>query len=131
MTDINRRNVLLSAPPAVVAGSGLGALATCNAQTGIQIDPNVIVAISNAVAAGCNWIPAITTVIALVNASFPVVVGATTIAESVLGEISGVLCNNKPTSTAGGKLGAKDFKAGDQTITAHGWVISDGKLTYV
>ena len=127
---VNRREVLLSAPPAVVAGTGLGALATCNAQTGIQIDPNVLVAINNAVAQGCNFIPAITTIIAVVNAAFPVVNGATSIAQSVLTEISSMLCAHAPAVQAG-KLGAKTLNVGGTDIPVHGWTVVDGKVTYV
>jgi hypothetical protein len=127
---VNRREVLLSAPPAVVAGAGLGALATCNAQTGIQIDPSVLVAINNAVAQGCNFIPAVTTIIAVVDAAFPAINGATTIAASVLNEISSMLCAHTPTTVAG-KLGTKTLNAGGKDIPVHGWVIVDGKLTYV
>ena len=128
---VNRREVLLSAPPAVVAGSGLGALATCNAQTGIQIDPNVLVAINNAVAQGCNFIPAITTIIAVVNAAFPVVNGATSVAEGVIGQIAGTLCKGAPSLTPAGKLGGRTVTAGGSEIPVHGWVVENGKLTYV
>ena len=126
---MNRREVLFSAPPAVVAGSGLGALATCG-PTGIQIDPNVLVAINNAVAQGCNFIPAITTIIAVVNAAFPVVNGATSIAQSVLTEISSMLCAHAPAVQAG-KLGTKTLNAGGTDIPVHGWSVVDGKITYV
>jgi hypothetical protein len=126
---MNRREVLFSAPPAVVAGSGLGALATCG-PTGIQIDPNVLVAINNAVAQGCNFIPAITTVIALVNAAFPTVIGTTTIAQGVLTEIAGMLCAHAPAVQAG-KLGTKTLNAGGTDIPVHGWSVVDGKITYV
>ena len=114
-----------------VTGMAGGALATCGS-TGIQIDPNVLVAINNAVATGCNWIPAITTVIPLVNASFPTLIGATTIAESVLAEIVSVLCKSAPVQTAGGKFEARaPLKVGDTVIPVHGWVVENGKLTYV
>jgi len=115
-----------------VSGMAGGALATCT-PTGIQIDPNVLVAINNAVATGCNWIPAITTVVALVNASFPAVVGATTVAESVVNQVANVLCKAAPAPTAGGKFEAKaPLKAADGTeIPVHGWVVENGKLTYV
>ena len=124
--DVNRRNVLLSAPPAIVVGTGLGAVATCS-PTGIQIDPNVIVAINNAVATGCNFIPAITTTIAIVNALFPAVNGATTVAQGVISQIADMLCKNVVQS---GKLGGS-IKAGDADIPIHGWHVVDGKLVYV
>ena len=116
----------------VSGGMTGGALVSCT-PTGIQIDPNVIVAINNAVAQGCNFIPAITTVIGVINAAFPAVLGATTIAESVIGEISAMLCANKPTATQAGRLGSasKTMKAGDKDIPVNGWIIIDGKLTYV
>lgn len=127
---VNRRAVVMSAAPATLAGTGLGALATCSSSGGIQIDPNVLVAINQAVANGCNFIPAITTVIALVNAAFPAVVGATTVAQSVLTEISGMLCAHAPAVQAG-KLGAKILSAGGADIPVHGWSVVDGKLVYV
>lgn len=112
-----------------VTGMAGGALATCT-PAGIQIDPNVIVAINQAVATSCGFIPAITTLIALVNAAFPAVNGATTIAQSVLNEISGMLCAHAP-SVQAGKLGAKTLNAGGTDIPVHGWSVVDGKLTYV
>jgi hypothetical protein len=129
---MNRREVLFSAPPAVVAGSGLGALATCG-PTGIQIDPNVLVAINNAVATTCNFIPAVTTVIALVNVAFPAVNGVTSIGEGIINQIASTLCAHAPTPPAAGeKLGAaKTLTAGGQDIPVHGWTIINGKLTYV
>jgi hypothetical protein len=129
---MDRRELLKAAPllpVAVVSGGATGALATCGAN-GIQIDPNVLVAINNAVAQGCNFIPAITTIIALVNATFPAINGATQIASSVLNEITGVLCAHAPT-VSGGKLGARTLTAGGTEIPVHGWSIVDGKLTYV
>ena len=122
--QLNRRSVLLTAPP-VVVGAAVGQLATCSS-SGIQINPDVLVAINNAVATGCNFIPAVTTVIALVNALFPAVNGAATVAESVVGQIAQALCSSAPT-----KLGAKTLKAGDKEIPVNGWVVIDGKLTYV
>ena len=130
---MNRRELMQGAsllPVAIVSGGATGALATCGS-SGIQIDPNVLVAISNAVATTCNFIPAVTTVISLVNAAFPAVVGATTVAESVIGEVAGLLCQHSPTPAAAGKLAAKDLTAGGQTVPVHGWVVVDGKLTYV
>ena len=128
---ISRRNVLHSstAIPLLATGSLTGALATCSSSGGIQIDPNVLVAINNAVAMGCNWIPAITTVIALVNASFPAVSGAASVAESVIAQVAATLCAAKPTPLAGGKLGAAKIAGTD--VVAHGWVVQDGKLVYV
>jgi len=123
---INRRNVLMSAPPAVVAGTGLGALTTCSS-SGIQIDPNVIVEINKIVANTCNFIPAITTVITVVNALFPQVNGATSVAEGVIQQIASLLCKSAPMS---GKLGASLDANGTQ-VPVHGWVVQDGKLIYV
>jgi hypothetical protein len=126
---MDRRDVIKGAallPTAVVAGGASGAIATCT-PTGIQIDPNVLVAINNAVATGCNFIPAITTVIELVNGLFPAVVGATTVAESVIAQIAGTLCKSAPMS---GKLGTP-LVAGDKEIPVHGWTVVDGKLVYV
>jgi len=115
-----------------VTGMAGGALATCGAN-GIQIDPNVLVAINNAVATGCNFIPAVTTVIALVNAAFPAVNGATGIAEGVINQIATLLCAHAPTPPAAGeKLGAaKTLTAGGTDIPVHGWSVINGKLTYV
>jgi hypothetical protein len=129
---MDRRELIQAAtvlPVAVVSGGATGALATCSS-SGIQIDPTVLVAIQNAVATGCNFIPAITTIIPLINALFPAVNGATTIAESVLSQIASTLCANAPTP-ASVKLGAKVMKAGDKEIPLNGWIIVDGKLTYV
>jgi hypothetical protein len=126
---MNRRELLQAAsvlPVAVVSGGATGALATCSS-TGIQIDPNVLVAIQNAVATGCNFIPAITTIIPLVNAAFPAVVGATAVAESVISEIAALLCGHV---TQAGKL-AGNLTAGNTEIPLHGWTVVNGKLTYV
>jgi hypothetical protein len=126
----NRRELMRSAallPTAVVAGGATGAIATCSSPGGIQIDPAILVEINKAVASGCNFIPAITTVIAVVNALFPAVNGATSIAESVITQIAGTLCKNAPMS---GKLGAP-LVVGDSQIPVHGWVVADGKLVYV
>jgi hypothetical protein len=117
-------------PAAVVAGGATGQLATCSSSGGIQINPSVLVAINNAVATGCNFIPAVTTVIALVNALFPAVNGATAVAEGVISQIASMLCSNAP-NPASAKLGAKTLKAGDKEIPVNGWVVIDGKLQYV
>jgi len=123
---MNRREVLLSAPPAVVAGTGIGAVTTCSS-SGIQIDPNILVEINKAVATGCNFIPAITTVIALINAAFPAVLGATTIVQSTLNEIVNMLCQH----AQAGKLGGAPLNANGTDVPVHGWIVKDGKLVYV
>ena len=132
---VNRRELMQAAtvlPVAVVSGGATGALATCSSTGGIQIDPNILVAINNAVIQSCNWIPAITTVIPLINAAFASLIGATTIAESVLAQIAGLLCKSAPTATAAGKFEAKaPLKAGDVEIPVHGWVVENGHFTYV
>jgi len=132
---MDRRELLKAAPAlpvAVVSGGATGALFTCTPTGGIQIDPNILVAINNAAAQGCNFIPAITTVIGIINATFPAVLGATTIAQSVITEISSMICANKPPPVAG-KLGAaaKTITVRDKEIPVNGWVVIDGKLQYV
>jgi hypothetical protein len=109
-----------------VSGMAGGALTTCSS-SGIQIDPNVLVAINNAVAQGCNFIPAITTVIAIVNALFPAVNGVSSVAEGVIGQIAAALCKAAPVA---GKLGAP-LVIGGTEVPIHGWTVVDGKITYV
>ena len=126
---MNRRDIVKGAallPTAVLTGGASGAIATCT-PTGIQIDPNILVAINDAVAKSCNFIPAITTVIPLITALFPAILGATTIAETVIAQIAGLLCKSAP---IGRKLGAP-LVAGDKEIPVHGWTVVDGKLVYV
>jgi hypothetical protein len=113
-----------------VSGMAGGALATCGS-SGIQIDPTVLVAINNAVAQACNFIPTVTTVIAIVDALFPAVNGATSVAEGVIGQIAGTLCKGAPSLTPAGKLGGRTVTAGGSEIPVHGWVVENGKLTYV
>jgi hypothetical protein len=131
--NIERRKMLSGCtllPVAVISGGATGALATCSS-SGIQIDPTVLDSISKAVATACNFIPAVTTVIAVVNALFPAINGTTSVAEGIISQVAGVLCASAPATTAG-KFGAKVLKdqAGNE-IPVHGWVIVDGKLTYV
>ena len=130
---VSRRN-MLKAGTVLPIGFGVtgmagGALATCT-PTGIQIDPNVLVTINNAVAASCNFIPAITTVIGLVNALFPAVNGVTSVAEATIAQIAAALCKSAPTP-ASAKLGAP-IKIEGTDVAVHGWVVGpDGHLVYV
>jgi hypothetical protein len=128
VSAFDRRELVRGAallPVAVISGGATGALATCSS-SGIQIDPNVLVAINNAVVASCNFIPAITTIIPLVNAAFPAVVGATTVAQTVIEQIAALLCAHV---TQAGKLGGS-LTAGGSEIPVHGWTVVNGKLTY-
>ena len=114
-----------------VTGMAGGALATCSSTGGIQIDPVVLDEITKAVAAGCNFVPAVTTIISIVSIAFPAVLGATSIAESVLKEISAMVCASAPTPAASGKFASKMLTAGGKDIPVNGWVINNGKLEYV
>ena len=109
----------------VTGGMAGGALVSCqNGQ--IVVDPAVLNAIQQAVATACNFIPAVTTIVALIAVSFPAIAGATTIADTVLKEISGILCAAAPTpATAAAAL------VPNTSVAVHGWVIQNGKLVYV
>lgn len=131
--EMDRRSLMRTSAVAPVAlgvsGMAGGALFTCGSN-GLQIDPAVLDTIMKAVAAGCNFIPAVETIVGLVTTTFPAVVGAATIAESVLGEIQAILCANVPTpATPSMKL---KVKGSEVAVTAHGWIIGpNGKLVYV
>lgn len=134
--EMNRRALVRSsalAPVALgVSGMASGALFTCSPTGGVQIDPAVLDAIMKAVAEGCNFIPAVETIVGLVSATFPAVVGATTIAASVLSEISDILCANVPTPASPvSSLKLKKPVGATLPVASHGWVIQSGKLVYI
>lgn len=129
--NLTKRNVLKSSAvvPALVVGGITGQLATCsNGQ--IVVNPAVLDAIINAVATGCNFIPTVETIVGLVGATFPSVAGVTTIAAAVLTEITDILCANIPTP-ATPVTGLKLKTGTTLSVPSHGWIIQNGKLTYV
>lgn len=129
---ISRRNVLQSSAvvPAVAVGGVSGQLFTCSQTGGVQINPTVFDTIMAEVAKGCNFIPAVSTITALISASFPALVGAATVTDTVLAEIKAIFCANVPTPA--NPVSSLKLKTGSNVaVAAHGWVIQDGKLVYV
>ena len=128
--NTTRRKLLSTAAlgPVLFATGGAagGALVSCQGGQ-IVVDPAVLQAIQAAVATTCNFIPSVITIVALVAASFPAAAGVTTIATSVLNEISAILCASAPKASS---LAAAT--APNTNVAVHGWIIgSDGKLVYV
>ena len=73
---ITRRNAIPKIAvigAAITAGTGMGSVATCSSTGGIVINPAVIDAIQAAVATACGFVPAVSTLVAIVGASFPAV----------------------------------------------------------
>jgi hypothetical protein len=132
--DTTRRNLISTTALAPVmfltGGMAGGAIATCG-PNGVQIDPAIIDEIEKVVAGACNWIPAFTTIVALVGSAFPALVGATTITDAVLSQVSAALCALIPTPhPATGKYAATAVP--NTQVAAHGWIVGpDGKLIYV
>ena len=124
---VSRRTILKSSPAVglLAVGGVTGQLATCSSSGGIVVNPAVIDAIQGAVAAACQFVPTAETIVALVGASFPVAAGVATIADTVLSQISAVLCQSY--QTAGKEKLLASPMVG--TIPVHGFHVGpDGKL---
>ena len=128
--NTTRRKLLSTAAlgPTLFATGGAAGGAVVSCQGGqVVVDPAVLNAIQQAVATACGFIPAVTTIVALVAASFPAAAGATTIATEVVNQISAILCTSKPNLAS---LAAAT--APNTSVAVHGWIVgSDGKLAYV
>ena len=128
MDQLNRRNVLRSS--AIVGAGAIGAvtaqLATCSSSGGVQINPTILTSIQTTVATGCNFIPAVETIVALIAVSFPALSGVATISDTILAQISAMFCAAVPAAPAAGKMGAVSG------VAVHGYVVGpSGKLVYV
>ena len=117
---------VLLAGTAMVGGAGMGGVATCSSTSGIVINPAVIDAIQAAVATACGFVPTVETLVALVGASFPAVAGAATIADTVLAQISNMLCTAFMAAMADdAKLKAPPMAG---TVAIHGLHVVNGKI---
>ena len=93
---------------------------------GIVINPAVIDAIQTAVATTCGFVPAVSTLVAIVGASFPAVAGVAAIADTVLQQISTLLCAAyKAQMTASGELKETPMAG---TVAIHGLHVVNGKI---
>ncbi len=123
----DRRLLLLgTAGAAMLAGSGMGGLATCSSTGGVVLNPAVIDAIQAAVATACGYVPAVSTLVAIVGASFPAVAGVATIATTVLEQIAALLCASyKAQMSPSGELKATPMAG---TVPIHGLHVVNGKI---
>ncbi len=122
----DRRLVLLGSAGAVTMLAGMGGLATCSSTGGIVINPAVIDAIQAAVATACGFVPAVSTLVAIVAASFPAVAGVATIADTVLEQIATLLCAAYKTQTsASGELKGTPMAG---MVPIHGLHVVNGKI---
>ena len=114
---------VLLAGTAMVGGAGMGGIATCSSTSGIVINPAVIDAIQAAVATACGFVPTVETLVALVGASFPAVAGAATIADTVLAQISSMICTSY--MAASEQLKSQPMVG---TVPIHGLRVVNGKI---
>ena len=103
----------------------MGGLATCSSTGGIVINPDVIDAIQKAVATACGFVPAVTTLVAIVAASFPAVAGVATIADAVLQQIATMLCTAYTAAQVSGQLKGVPMAG---TVPIHGLHVVNGKI---
>ena len=128
MDENTRRSAMakiLLAGTALTAGAGMSGLATCSSTGGIVINPDVIDAIQKAVATACGFVPAVTTLVAIVAASFPAVAGVATIADTVLQQIATLLCTAYTAQMTASGLKAAPMAG---TVAIHGLHVVNGKI---
>jgi hypothetical protein len=110
---------------AITAGTGMGSVATCSSTGGVVINPDVIDAIQKAVATACGFVPAVSTLVAIVAASFPAVAGVATIADTVLEQIAALLCTAYTSAQVSGQLKGVPMAG---TVPIHGLHVVNGKI---
>ena len=114
--ESNRRKLLLRGTAAVgaVAGMGMGSTPNCSGGTG-TVTQQVIDAIQAAVGTACSYVPAVSTLIGLI-AMFPGLAGASTIASTLLTEVSNFLCQQFKTN--GGAAAAVESAKSSKSLRA-------------
>jgi len=128
---INRRNALFLGTTAL-AGAGLAA---CSNVTPTTVVPAVIDAITQIVAATCQIVPVVATLVDIIVAVFPAAAGVASITDAVAQQIAQYVCtlfkdagaeSGKAAPEGGFKVKAKN---GAQ-IVLHGYRNVNGQIVY-
>lgn len=131
MREENRRKLLMGA--AVLAGgAGLGALSGC-AAGGKTVDPAVIDQVNQTIAQTCNVavVMAATTIVGVMTAQFPLLLGLATLAPDAAKEVATFLCGLIPKLTDKlGDMGPVTAVVGGKTVEVHGFHMVNGKSVW-
>jgi hypothetical protein len=132
MMPTTRRNLLRSSSAATLlaVGAATGQLTACPS-TSTNVLPAVLDMLQKAVATVCPIVPAVSTLVAVIAASFPQAAGVASITEDLANQIAASICKAVGTSgaaTASGKLG-ESFKAtfGGKEIAINGFKTPSGQ----